>query len=217
LNGLDGTNGFFAGALGAAGDVNNHGYADFLVGSPGAASNNGAAHLYLGSGAPSGLAWNSTASTPARIDLVDIDGAGVRFGGSLSTAGDVNGDGYADFAIGTPLASMQNGVAHLYFGSAAPSATDWNSGSPVRRFDLTDPAGNSAHFGQMCGGGGDINGDGFDEFIVASPQVGAAHVYLGATSPTGTGYNGMSATNRIDLAGPAGSNSDFGDSVSRPY
>ncbi|MCI0635917.1 MAG: integrin alpha, partial [Actinobacteria bacterium] len=77
----------FGEAVSSAGDVNGDGYADVIVGAPGA----GGAYVYHGS--PTGLA-----ATPAWTVQV----FGVQFGRAVSSAGDVNGDGYADVIAGAP-------------------------------------------------------------------------------------------------------------------
>ncbi|MGQ0506990.1 MAG: integrin alpha, partial [Myxococcaceae bacterium] len=86
--------GFGVSATGA-GDVNGDGYADVLVGAAGASGSSlkeGRAYLYLGSAAGLGLA-------PAWI-AEPTNQTGAFFGGTLASAGDVNGDGYADVAVG---------------------------------------------------------------------------------------------------------------------
>jgi hypothetical protein len=138
----------------SAGDVNGDGYADFLVGSYGASSGSGSAHLYLGAAMPSLAVWNGT--TPSsRINLANPDGASARFGASAANAGDVNGDGYADFLIGAHDASSMAGAAQLYLGAATPSATAWNGTPATGRIDLANPDGASARFGVSVASAGD--------------------------------------------------------------
>jgi hypothetical protein len=88
-------------------DVNGDGYTDLLVGAPGGARPR--VLLYLGG--PTGLdtAWTwQLESDPYS-----------RFGASVSSAGDVNGDGFDDVVIGAPSASAdlpEEGAAYLYLG-----------------------------------------------------------------------------------------------------
>jgi hypothetical protein len=201
IAGPDGSNAYFGNSVASAGDVNGDGFADFLVGAPGAASNAGAVHLYLGGG--------STVSQ--HVDLVSPDGASSYFGNSVASAGDVNGDGYADFLIAAYMTSSSTGVAHLYLGEATPTANDWNPPSPTKRIDLADPDGANALFGISVARAGDVNGDGYTDFLVGAS--GFAHLYLGESSPAASDWNGASAAKRIDLTNPDGTGSAFGSSV----
>jgi len=109
--------GQFGAAVGTAGDVNGDGYSDVLIGSPsyeGPTDREGAAFVYLGSA--SGLAsepvWQGESD-----DLVAF------YGRSVSTAGDVNGDGFADIVIGAAdfnADQTDDGQAFLYYGNKGP-------------------------------------------------------------------------------------------------
>ena len=202
----------FGNAVAAAGDVNGDGFADFLVGADGTSTAAGAVHLYLGSVMPTDRAWNM-ATTPARIDLADPDGSTASFGSAVTCAGDVNGDGFADFLVAARTANADAGAAHLYLGSPTLDAVAWNTGT--RRVDLVDPDGDSAVFGSAVASAGDVNGDGFADFVIgaegAGSRAGAAHVYLGAAALNAARWNGAgSAADRIDLANPDGAGARFG-------
>ena len=83
--------------MATAGDVNGDGYSDVIIGATGydnGQTDEGRAFVYLG--APSGL---SLASAWTADGGQDDD----RFGYRVATAGDVNGDGYADVIVGAPL------------------------------------------------------------------------------------------------------------------
>lgn len=209
--------GAFGSYVSSAGDVNNDGYADFLVGAPASTSpaGEGAAHLYLGSATVSAAAWNG-ASAAQRIDLANPDGAGAYFG-EVVNAGDTNGDGYGDFLVGASGHSQAKGAAHLYLGSATVSATAWNGASPARRIDLEAPDLMSGAFGQTVASAGDVNGDGYPDFIVGAPftqfSVGAAHVYFGSETISAAAWNGAMATRRLDLVSPDGERAAFGTAV----
>ena len=113
LSTLDGANGFKLSGVAAddcsgssvasAGDVNGDGFADLIVGAPGAdphGANSGASYVVFGKAAGFG----------ANLDLSTLDGAngfklsgvaaGDRSGCSVASAGDVNGDGFADLIVG---------------------------------------------------------------------------------------------------------------------
>ena len=174
---------WFGYSVAPAGDVNGDGYADVIVGAPYYAAgqtDEGRAYVYLGSAA--GLA--ATAAWTAESDQ-----AGAIFGASVATAGDVNGDGYADVIVGAHFydnGQPDEGRAFVYLGSATgPAATAaWTAES--------DQAG--AWFGTSVATAGDVNGDGYADVIVGAPYYdngqpdeGRAYVFLGsAAGPAAT-------------------------------
>ncbi len=174
---------WFGNSVATAGDVNGDGYTDVIVGAPrydNVETNEGRAYVYHGSA--SGLS-----ATPAWIAESNQDGAG--FGFRATTAGDVNGDGYADVIIGAwgySNGESYEGGAFVYHGSAwgLSAAADWTAEG--------DQAG--AYFGEWVSTAGDVNGDGYSDVIVGAEgytngeaDEGAAFVYHGSAS-------GLSAT-----------------------
>jgi hypothetical protein len=91
-------------------------------------------------------------------------------GRAFGTIGDINGDGYADIAVGVMFGGP--GEAHGFFGSAdGPSLTpDW---SLEGNMDLTG-------LGASVGAAGDTNGDGYDDVIVGSDVSGRVYYHLGS-------------------------------------
>ena len=141
LSDLDGTNGFrldgvAAGplsgrAVSSAGDVNGDGLEDLLLGAyrarPNGASSGGSYVVF-------GRDTAQTGAFPPSLDLSSLDGTnGFRLNGvapgdfsgfSVSSAGDVNGDGLADLLIGTPGAGPNgsySGASYVVFGEAPSS------------------------------------------------------------------------------------------------
>jgi hypothetical protein len=206
----------FGSSVTSVGDVNDDGYADFLISARSASSVAGAVHLYFGSSTAMASDWNGI-SPVRRIELISPDGAGAVFGSSVASAGDVNGDGYSDFLVGAEGVGGGAGAAHLYLGAAMPDATVWNGPSSNNRISLADPDGSGARFGASVASAGDVNGDGYIDFLVgahdAGSLAGASQLYLGSATPSAAVWNGPSSTARIDLINPAGTGARFGVSV----
>ncbi len=162
-------------AVGTAGDVNGDGCSDIIVGAPlwnGGLDSEGKAFVYHSSGA-------SLYLTPAWTK--ESDQAAAHFGCSVGTAGDVNGDGYADVIVGAKWwngALANEGSAWVYYGSATGVhvAPDWHAGGGQEY----------AEFGTSVATAGDVNGDGYADVIVGAPrydeafsQEGQASVFYG--------------------------------------
>jgi hypothetical protein len=197
LTGPDGaldTFGTFGGSVASAGDVNGDGYADLVVGASGVMSNTGRAYVYLGSA-------GGLAVTPATT-LAGRDGELSQFGASVASAGDVNGDGYADLVIGAPNVMSNAGRTYVYLGNANGSAA-----TPATV--LIAPDGSLSRFGDSVGSAGDVNGDGYADIAVGAAGITnreRAYVYLGSMS-------GPSVTSPTTLTTPDGFGVSFGCSV----
>lgn len=173
----------FAAAVSAAGDVNGDGYADVILGAPkynNGIDNEGAALVFHGSAGGLSDTYNWLASSM---------NAGSRFGSAVSKAGDVNGDGYDDVIVGAYRynnGQPEEGAAFVYHGSEFGL-------SPIPNW-MVETNVKNAQYGYAVGGGGDINGDGYDDVVVGAKlftngQVneGAVFVYYG--SPTGLNHS----------------------------
>ena len=161
---------YFGISVGTAGDVNNDGYDDVIVGAPyytNDESEEGRVFVYLGS--DSGLSTS--------VDwFIDGNQSGSEFGGSVGTAGDVNDDGYWDVLIGAPTYNggyNREGSAFLYTGTASGLSVtaDWTTESDI----------SYAYYGNSVGTAGDVNGNGYSDVIVGAYGFdefkGRAYVY----------------------------------------
>ena len=155
---------FFGQAVSDAGDVNQDGFNDIIVGAhgadPGGSSEAGTAFVF--SGASGGLLW--------RFDGATSD---LGLGWSVSGAGDVNQDGADDLIVGAPHAHS----AFVYSGA---------DGTLLLSFDGSKLGPSGSELGYSVSGAGDLNQDGFDDLLIGAPEAvgpgnaeGAALVYSG--------------------------------------
>lgn len=170
-------------SVSTAGDVNGDGYSDVIIGASNlvGTSNDGKAFVYYG--APSGPSASANRTYESNL-------AFANYGWSVSTAGDVNGDGYADVIIGAfqyANGQANEGRAYVYHGSAngLPASANWTAESNQV----------SANFGYSVSTAGDVNGDGYSDIIIGAylydngeNDEGQVFVWYGSSS--GLGANG---------------------------
>ncbi|TAH36305.1 MAG: hypothetical protein EYC70_10885 [Planctomycetota bacterium] len=174
----------------AEADFNGDRYADLAIGVPGedvmGSADAGVVHVLYGG--PSGLqAAGSQLWQQGLAGVADLPAPDDRFGHALA-AGDFNGDGYADLAIGVPgqdyyFSIPAVGAVHVLFGSAAglssAGALFFFEGGTINLGDLLDQFG----FALTAG---DFNGDGRDDLAVCTlngnASAGSVAVYYGRAS-----------------------------------
>ncbi len=181
-------------------DYNCDGYSDLAVGDPGAGRNEGHAFVYYGG--PTGIG-----AVPNRSYMNPEAQYFGRFGFSIASAGDVDGDGCSDLLVGANGngTAMAPGEAYLYLGS--PTGLPGNPS-----LELEHPAaGGEDAFGRVAGAG-DFNGDGFADIIVGADQQnngteneGAAYLYWGSPSGLDVGAPAMLANPGTQAQGFFGS------------
>ena len=194
IHGQDG--GSYSGfSVASAGDLNGDGFDEIIIGTSGSGKNSGP-DAYVVFGKASG--WG------AAIDLTDVAAGNGGFvingegsydfsGRSVASAGDVNGDGFADLIIGAPLGNAANnlkeraGNSYIVFGKAS----DWGPA-----LDLTTIAAGNGGFviygrdvsdwsGWSVASAGDVNGDGIDDLIIGTFAAGESYVVFGKSSGWG--------------------------------
>ncbi len=155
---------FFGSDVSSAGDVNGDGYSDIIVGSENNIWYENNVYAYIFFGGPS-------MDSVADVTLEQNDGSG--FGASVSTAGDVNGDGYSDVIVGAVDFQNQS-KAYIFLGGL-----NMNN---IADIIMTDSQ--NSYFGHSVSSAGDVNGDGFSDVIVGAPYnsvTGKAFVYFGGS------------------------------------
>jgi Ca2+-binding RTX toxin-like protein len=164
-------------SVSSAGDINGDGFDDLIIGADGgdgtpAIPRNGAGDSYVVFGKASGFA--------AEIDLAAIaggaggfvmhgEGASYGSGRSVSSAGDVNGDGFDELIIGSGSGN-DAGYSYVLFGKASGFAAEIELGAIVPTgvgFDIRgQDSGDES--GRSVSSAGDVNGDGFDDLIIGA-------------------------------------------------
>lgn len=235
---LDGSNGFsinavksgddFGVSASGIGDVNGDGIDDFVVGAPNKENSSdtsqGAGRAYVIFG--SGTAYDEdfylgglNGTNGFRIigeDVLD------RTGVSVSSAGDVNGDGIGDLIIGASdadrgySAAGQNvGATYVVFGSRDGYLPTLNLDDITydTGLKINGGSGYSSRLGASVSSAGDLNKDGFDDLLIGAPQTGgefakqgAAYVIYGSAA---LGYLGSGQEPPDDLPNQGGA-PDFG-------
>jgi len=226
----------FGGAL-AIGDFNGDGYADLAIGVPnedlGGLTLAGVVHVVHGH--PSGFGEHKLISRNGFAGGFDIHGevgAYDRFGSSLA-AGDFNGDGRDDLAIGIP-GDLDNASGAVHVLGGTPDGLHPLNNRLIRRALITPIGGvlpGTPAVGERFGeslAAADLNGDGFKDLVVGVPfetvpstvegadpiQAAGAIVIVrgGASGLTATGAMALHQ-NSVDVKGAAADSDGYGDTL----
>lgn len=177
---------FKGGALGAGlgvavagADVNGDGLSDIAISRPSytnVEAGEGAVFVYLG---------NATATQPtAPVATLESNSVLASMGDSLASAGDVNGDGYGDLIVGSTDFNNIQGKVWVFQGKSTGINT-----TATWSYSPSWPGQNQPNFAESVASAGDVNGDGYDDVMVAAPRFsadqyldGRTFVWLGSTT-----------------------------------
>jgi hypothetical protein len=184
----------FGQVVGPAGDVDGDGLADVVIGAYWRTDpefREGAAYVYYGSARPSVVADQATAGWTAGDD----------YGLAVASPGDVDGDGYDDFAVGAPHADGDRGTVYLFAGApeGPSSVASWSSSGGQT----------GGEYGATVAAAGDVHGDGYADLAIGAPgwDGDSGAVFLFSGDPAG-----LDATADVQLTSPQ-AGSRFGEAL----
>ncbi|ELS00028.1 integrin alpha, partial [Gloeocapsa sp. PCC 73106] len=214
LSSLNGTNGFalnginsgdYSGwSVSSAGDINGDDIDDLIIGAPSADPNDNtdrAGQSYVVFGRVGGFGASLNLSSLNGSNGFALNGIifSDRSGYSVSSGGDINGDGIDDLIIGAPSAGQSSaGQSYVVFGrtggfgaSFELSSLNGSNGFTINGINTADVSGISVS------SGGDINGDGIDDLIIGAPlanpgnanYAGQSYVVFGRVGGFGSSLN----------------------------
>lgn len=199
----------------AAGDFNKDGFADLAIGAPGevvgGAKSGGIAVFH---GSASGL---TTGQGYTQETGGGSNEAGDAFGTAL-TAGDFNGDGFADLAIGVPGEvpggeTAKGGTVFVYKGSASGVVAGW----ATTQEDSTGSTEDGDEYGAALAAG-NVTGTSHADLVVGAPgeavgttpaDGGGLYVVPGSLSGTSAGFERFQA----DAGGASEGGDRFGEAL----
>jgi len=170
----------FGSIVGRAGDVNGDGFADVIVGAPNAdvgANNSGSAFVFSG-------------ATGALLHRFDGTAAGDRLGAGVDGGIDFDLDGCDDLLVGAPGDDQQSN------NSGAVFVFSGKTGAQLAKIVVN---GSDKGLGERVRGGGDVDGDGYQDFVASAPQADAG----GMNSGRVYAFSGRDGSLVRSVGGPA--------------
>lgn len=185
------TGSLFGFSVSTAGDVDNDTHSDVIVGAPLALNTsgtfgnygaNGKAYVFYGSGNANGIGTPShavsTLASPRAAGTLNL-----LFGYSVGSAGNITGDAAGDVLVGEPGSlGVSNGILTSVLGSLGFSGSGSVTGGQAYVFNGVSGTGVSTTsrytatatapslLGTSVNGVGDVDGDGFNDFVVGQPS-----------------------------------------------
>jgi hypothetical protein len=168
-------------SVSAAGDINGDGVSDFVLG---ADDGYGTSYVIFGSRGGFQSVFNLMNLNGTNGFIVRGIALNGGLGGSVSTAGDVNGDGISDLVLGAYSVNSYAGAAYVIFGQREqfPALFNLTNLNGINGFSVAGIAPNDL-LGCVVNTAGDINGDGISDLV-----LGAYNANTGLGGNGGAGY-----------------------------
>jgi hypothetical protein len=182
-------------SVSSAGDVNGDGFDDLIIGAFKAGpkgADSGASYVVFGKAGGTKVELSDVASGTGGGFVINGVATGDRSGWSVSSAGDVNGDGYDDLIVGGPEVNAGAGASYVVFGKAGGTKVEL-SALGIGGFVINGASGGGAA-GFSVSSAGDVNGDGLDDLIVGAKRAsGASYVVFGKTDDTSVNLSAIAS------------------------
>ncbi|MBD2394531.1 FG-GAP repeat protein [Cyanobacterium aponinum FACHB-4101] len=141
--------------------------------------NTGRAYLVFGNSDRNqikGLDQDTLNSKGIIFDGSPFEEGAMALGQKVTSAGDMNGDGFVDIAMGAPEAAGRAGMVFLFGGRGGDQTTSFRDSYEVMKdSDVVFIGGDVFNYaGQSLAGVGDVNNDKIDDLLIGVPQAGEA-------------------------------------------